>query len=85
MIDLVVRRPHPLVRRDRHDQPPAALEARRDRGERGMVVGDMLDDVERSDEVIILLGNAAELGQRRAHHRPAQPLFRDGPRRLVQL
>ena len=45
----------------------------------------MLDHVERGYEVVPPLGDAFELGKRRLAHRPAETLFRDRPRFVVQL
>ena len=85
MVDDVVGRPHPLVRGHGHHELAGRFELGGDRGERGLIVGDMLDHVERADQVVVAVGDAGELGQRRAHHCSAETLLRDGARFLVEL
>ena len=50
-----------------------------------MVVVDMLDHVERGDQVVMALRDAGELGQRRAHHLAAEPLLGERARLVVEL
>jgi len=57
-----------LVRRYRHHELAGGFELGHDRGEGGAVVGDMLNHVERADQVVTAVSNAGELGQWSAHH-----------------
>src|SRR5579864_2809593 len=85
MVHPVVRGPHPLVRGNGHHECPPRLEPGRNRGERGMIVVDMLDHVERPDKIVMAIGNAGELGQRRAHDLATEPLLRQRARLVVEL
>jgi len=75
MVGDVVRGPHPGMGRHSHHELAGGLELGGDGGERRSVVVDMLDDVERADQIVIV-GYLVELGQRRTHDLPAKPFFR---------
>jgi len=85
MVHDVVRRPHPLVRRDRHEELSARLQLARDRRQRSLVVIDMLDHVERGDEVVLAGADPGELGKGSAHHLSAEAPLGDGARFVVEL
>jgi len=57
----VMRRPHPLMRRHGHHELAAGPELGGDRGDRSSVVGDMLDHVEGSDQVVMCVRHAGDL------------------------
>ena len=61
VIDAVVSRPHPLVRRHRQEEPAAGLQPARDRCHRGGIVGDMFDHIEGCDEIVARVRDTFEL------------------------
>jgi len=85
VVDDIVGRPHPLVSGHRHHELAAGLELGRDRRDGSLVVVDMLDHVERGDEVVMAVAHAGESGERCAHDLPAEPLLGDRPRLVVEL
>src|SRR4051794_32089993 len=85
MVHDIVRRPHPLMRGHGDEELAARLELGRDRSDRRTIVVDMLDHVERSDEVVMAVIYSREFGERSAHHRPAETLLGECARFLVKL
>jgi len=67
-----------------HHELAPRLEPGGDRGERGVIVIDMLDDVERADEIVIIR-HPLELGQWGTDDDTAQPLLRQRRRFIVEL
>ena len=63
------------MRRYCHDQLTARLQGLSDGIEGRLIVLDVLDDIERADQVEVMLGNAVDLGQRGAEHRAAKALL----------
>src|SRR3954471_24012889 len=73
------------MRRDGDDELSAGLEPRGNRSERRPIVVDMLDHVERADQIVVTVANPGELGKRSAHHFAPEPFFRKPPSLLVEL
>jgi hypothetical protein len=73
------------VGRDGHHEFAAGLEFGRDRGKRGMVVVDVLDDVERPNQVVARVLDFVDLRERRTHDLSAQPLLRKRPHFVVEF
>jgi len=85
MIHDVVRRPHPLVRRHGHQEFAAGLQLSRNRHEGGAVVFNVLNDVERGDQIVSAVRHAHQLRKRCAKHLPSEARFGDCARLIVQL
>jgi len=85
VIELVVRRPHPLVRRNRDQQLSSRFEARGEAGDCRIVVVDVLDHVERRNQVVPAPLDARQLGKRCRGHRAAQPFLGEPPRLRIDL
>src|SRR5436190_10719074 len=50
-----------------------------------MVVVDVLDDIERPNQIVVILGDSGELGKRRTHDAATEPLLGNAPRFVVEL
>jgi len=85
MVHHVVRRPHPLVGGDGEDELGIRPKLFRDRSESGMVILDMLDDIEGADQMVMAILHLREFRQRRAHDLAPKPLLRQRAGLLVQL
>src|SRR3954454_20951975 len=85
MVHDIVRGPHPCVRGNGYDELAAGLELGRDGSDRRAIVIDMLEHVERANQVVLRVTYSGELGQRSAHNRPAETLLGERPRFLVEL
>jgi len=73
------------MRRHGHDELAGGLQLCGDRRDRGAVVVDVLDHVERADQIVLAVGHAGELGQRRGHDLAAKALLGTLPGLLVEL
>jgi len=85
MVYDIMRRPHPLVSGNGHDELAAGLQAGGDAGKRVRVVRDMLDHVKRADQVEVTFRDAVERWQRRGADRASQALFGHAASGLVDL
>ena len=77
MVHHVMRRPHPLMRRDGDQDLAARLQAGLHRRQRGDIVLDMLDHIEHRDQVVRPPLDPRQFGERRGLDRLAEPLRRD--------
>jgi len=85
MVEVVVRRPHPLVRRNCQQKRPAGFQAGAQRGNRRAVVLDVLDDIERRDEVVGAALDPAQFRERGRGNGPPEPFLCDRSRFRVDL